>query len=249
LSQSTEVRGESNAIVPQEQGERFMPDGNFTMYAGKSVALAEVFKYTTGKEPIIGPVICGLELSAPSEESTDGGRLAVQHVSIVPEGGGPAVVVGTAYQRDLKFEMRTFANVADAYRKRFRTSDFPVTEKQFDEIVRRLKAFFDQFRFAFSTVDSAPVAAVRPSAVAPTAPVAAPPARASGGSAVRPAARTTTGGSARVSKRTASAAASSLDPAAENGPATARSSRTGLVIIVAVVVVGIAVAVAYVLVG
>ena len=77
-----------------------MEDGKFTVYAGKSVALAEVFKYTVGKELILGPVICRLELSAPTEESTDGGRLAMQHMSIVPEGGGPTVVIGTAYQLD-----------------------------------------------------------------------------------------------------------------------------------------------------
>jgi hypothetical protein len=44
-----------------------MEDGKCTVYAGKSVAMAEVFGYTVGKEPIPGPVRCRLELSAPTE--------------------------------------------------------------------------------------------------------------------------------------------------------------------------------------
>ena len=138
-----------------------MEDGKFTVYAGKSVALAEVFKYTVGKEPILGPVICRLELSAPTEESTDGGRLAMQHVSIVPEGGGPTVVIGTAYQLDRLVELRSYASVADTYKKRFRTSSFPVTPNQYDEMTRRLKGFFDQFEFQL-TVGEAPLPGARP---------------------------------------------------------------------------------------
>ena len=57
-----------------------MEDGKFTMFAGKSVALAEVFKFTVGKELFVGPAVCRLELSSPTEESTDGGRLAVQPI-------------------------------------------------------------------------------------------------------------------------------------------------------------------------
>ena len=146
-----------------------MEDGKFTMFAGKAVALAEVFKFTLGKEVFVGPSVCRLELSAPAEESTDGGRLAVQHVSIVPENGGPTTVIATAYQVERRAELRPYEVVADGYKKRFRTGGFPVSPGQFDEMTRRLKEFFEQFYFKFEitpllaghSVGSAPAAAAR----------------------------------------------------------------------------------------
>jgi len=128
-----------------------MEDGKFTMFAGKAVALAEVFKFTVGKEPFVGPSVCRLELSAPTEESTDGGRLAVQHVSIVPESGGPSTVIVTAYQVERRAEARQYEVVADLYKKRFHTNAFPVSPGQFDEMTRKLKDFFLQFGFKFET--------------------------------------------------------------------------------------------------
>jgi hypothetical protein len=152
-----------------------MEDGKFTMYAGKSVALAEVFKFTVGKEPFVGPTVCRLELSAPGEESTDGGRLAVQHVSIVPEGGGPSTVIATAYQVEQRAEGRQYEVVAETYKKRFHTSTFPVSPGQFDEMTRKLKDFFKQFGFKFEIPALQPLPG-RPGPALPrsTAPVAAP---------------------------------------------------------------------------
>ena len=143
-----------------------MEDGKFTMYAGKSVALAEVFKYTVGKDPFVGPTVCRLELSAPSEESTDGGRLAVQHVSIVPEAGGPSTLIATVYQVEQRAEGRQYETVAEAYQKRFHASTFPVSPGQFDEMTRKLKDFFKQFGFKF---EMAPLQAMRPSVPVPRA--------------------------------------------------------------------------------
>jgi hypothetical protein len=143
-----------------------MEDGKFTMFAGKSVALAEVFKYTVGKQPFAGPTVCRLEISAPNEESTDGGRLAVQHVSIVPDGGGPSTVIATAYQVDQRAEGRPYETVAETYQKRFHTSTFPVSPGQFDEMSRKLKDFFKQFGFKFEIAALPPM---RPSTSAPRA--------------------------------------------------------------------------------
>jgi len=148
-----------------------MEDGKFTMYAGKSVALAEVFKFTVGKEPFVGPTVCRLELSAPSEESTDGGRLAIQHVSIVPEGGGPSTLIATAYQLEQRAEGRQYEVVAETYKKRFHTNSFPVSPGQFDEMTRKLKDFFKQFGFKFE-IPALPE--MRPSAALPRNPAPVP---------------------------------------------------------------------------
>jgi len=174
-----------------------MEDGKFTMYAGKSVALAEVFKFTVGKEPFVGPAVCRLELSAPTEESTDCGRLAVQHVSIVPENGGPTTVMATAFQVDRRAESRQYEVVADTYKKRFHTNNFPVTPGQFDEMTRKLKDFFEQFAFKF---EIQPLVPGRPSGAV------AAPARASAGGPVSAAKRPTAArGSARTAPRSAEA--------------------------------------------
>ena len=226
-----------------------MEDGKFTVYAGKSVALAEVFKYTVGKEPILGPVICRLELSAPTEESTDGGRLAMQHVSIVPEGGRPTVVIGTAYQLDRLVELRSYAAVADTYKKRFRTSSFPVTPNQYDEMTRRLKGFFDQFEFQF-TVGETPLPGARPTqgeaarAGAPDAARASAiaPARPTAAGAARPA---TSARTARTAKRVPARD----DIAADEATVPARSNKTILVVLVAVLAAGAAALVAFFLLG
>jgi hypothetical protein len=143
-----------------------MEDGKFTMFAGKAVALAEVFKFTLGQETFVGPSICRLELSAPTEQSTDGGRLAVQHVSIVPENGGPTTVMATLYQVQRRAEARPYEVVGDSYKKRFHTNTFPVSTGQFDEMMKRLKAFFQQFEFKF---ELAPLTGAGPPARPPTA--------------------------------------------------------------------------------
>jgi hypothetical protein len=179
-----------------------MEDGKFTMFAGKSVALAEVFKFTLGKEPFVGPTVCRLELSAPSEESTDGGRLAVQHVSIVPENGGPTTVIATAYQVDRRAEARQYEVVAETYKQRFRTNTFPVSPGQFDEMMRKLKAFFQQFGFTF---EIQPLALGRPSAAAPRVTANAAPVPGAAPVAKRPTAAP--GSSARTAQRSAVMAA------------------------------------------
>jgi hypothetical protein len=226
-----------------------MEDGKFTVYAGKSVALAEVFKYTVGKEPILGPVICRLELSAPTEESTDGGRLAMQHMSIVPEGGGPTVVIGTAYQLDRLAEMRPYASVADTYKKRFRTSSFPVTPNQYDEMARRLKGFFAQFDFRFS-ISEASASAGRPTPGEPARGSAPDPARASGAAPARPTAAGTgrPPTSARIA-HTAKRVPVRDEVAVEEAMVPSRSHKTVLVLVVAVLAAGVAALAAFLLLG
>ena len=210
-----------------------MEDGKFTVYAGKSVALAEVFKYTVGKEPIVGPVICRLELSAPTEESTDGGRLAMQHMSIVPEGGGPTVVIGTAYQLDRLAELRPYAAVADTYKKRFRTNSFPVTPNQYDEMARRLKGFFDQFDFQFA-VGEATLPGARPTLGEATRMNPTGPARASGAAVARQtAAGTTRPTTSARSARTAKRVPARDESATAEGAVPARSHKAVLAVVVA----------------
>jgi hypothetical protein len=226
-----------------------MEDGKFTMYAGKSVALAEVFKFTIGKEPFVGPTVCRLELSAPTEESTDGGRLAVQHVSIVPEGGGPSTVIATAYQVEQRAEGRQYEVVAETYKKRFRASTFPVSPGQYDEMTRKLKDFFKQFGFKFEIPSlqamprsSTPIAS--PVATRPTAGGGAT-ARATAGAAPVAAARrpTAPGGSARTASR------QSVAPPAEDAT-PAGGSRTWIIVaILAVTIAGAAGAAVYFLKG
>jgi cobalamin biosynthesis Mg chelatase CobN len=211
-----------------------MEDGKLTMYAGKSVALAEVFKFTVGKELFIGPAVCRLDLSAPSEESTDGGRLAVQHVSIVPEGGGPTTVMATAYQVERRAEVRPYEVVAETYKKRFRTNNFPVTPGQFDEMTRKLKDFFQQFDFKFEIT---PLQPGRASSAVAAAPAAGAPAPVAGASAVRR--PTATRGSA---VRTANRSSASEE---NGGPRAGGTRMWAVVALLAVIAAAAAAAAVY----
>jgi hypothetical protein len=201
-----------------------MEDGKFTMYAGKSVALAEVFKFTLGKEPFVGPVVCRLELSSPNEESTDGGRLAVQHVSVVPEGGGPTTVIATAYQVDRRAEGRQYEVVSDTFKKRFHTNTFPVSPGQFDEMSRKLKVFFQQFGFSF---EIPPLQTLRPSAVAPRATAGGP-----------------TPGAAPVEKRPTATHGSAARTATRSAVAGGGSTSGGSRLWIAIILLAVAIAAA-----
>jgi hypothetical protein len=207
-----------------------MEDGKFTMFAGKSVALAEVFKFTIGKEPFVGPTVCRLELSAPTEESTDGGRLAVQHVSIVPEGGGPTTVIATAFQVEQRAEGRQYEVVAETYKKRFHTSTFPVSPGQFDEMTRKLQGFFKQFGFKFEIPALQPMP-MRPSAASPRSPAPVP-----------------SPGAAPVEKRPTATHGSALRTAARSAVidtgSTFRGSRLWVAIGILAVVIAVAAAAA-----
>ena len=132
-----------------------------TMFASRAVALADVFKYTVGKNRLEGSVNYTLQMAAPEGESTGGGVAAMQHIALVPEGGGPSVVIGSANQATGRAELRTYAVVAEAYRRRLKGTAFPTVQWKYDDLLKKLREFLDGQNLQVTVVD-APHPAVAP---------------------------------------------------------------------------------------
>jgi len=151
-----------------------MSQTKHTMFASQAIGLAELFKFTIGKNKLEGPVNYVPELSAPEGESTAGGKQALQHVSLVPEGGGPRLVIGSANTVDKHAELRTYAHVGQIFKQRFKSASFEIEQAKYDKLIDQVRAFFAERGFQVSIADPPPPPAARPAAAAPA--VAAVPA-------------------------------------------------------------------------
>jgi hypothetical protein len=141
----------------------------YTIVAAKAVSLAELFAAHFEKG-LDGPVHFRVELSAPDGPSTAGGKQALQHIKIIPDGGGMAVLIGSADTTRGVAEVRTYEHVAALYAQRFRGAPIPVDVTRYYELGQGLATFFRAMNMAvtFAELDggvsAAPVrAAAQPS--------------------------------------------------------------------------------------
>ena len=67
----------------------------YTQVAAQALSLAELFEARFA-QGVAGPVPFRIELAAPDGPSTAGGKQALQHIKLVPLGGGPTIVIGSA---------------------------------------------------------------------------------------------------------------------------------------------------------
>jgi hypothetical protein len=158
-----------------------MAQAKHTMFAGMAVGLAELFKHSVGKKRLEGTtgVSYSVELSAPDGPSTAGGKQAVQHVKLVPEHGGPTLLIGTANAVEKIAELRTFKQVDEMHRQRFKGAPFDADLGQYEALVDACKAFFTEYKYQVTLLDYTPapspsrsMAAVGSKAVVPPAGVA-----------------------------------------------------------------------------
>jgi hypothetical protein len=173
-----------------------MGESKHTMFASKAVGLAEMFNYAMAKHRLDGPVVYVAQLSAPDGPSTEGGKQALQHVKLVPEGGGPTLVIGSAHLVDQTAELRTYAAVDDMHRQRFKGSPFPAEPEAYDALLERIQGFFDDREFRVSTAETAPRPGPGVTGTRPAPHAAAPHAAAH--AAARSAAVTASGGPSRT---------------------------------------------------
>ncbi len=143
-----------------------MPDYKYTQVAAKAASLSELFdaRFESGLD---GPLHFRVELSAPDGPSTGGGKQALQHIKLVPEGGGPAVVIGSANTTRMTAEIRTFEHIAALYAQRFRGAKIPVDVTRYYELGQGLATFFRAMRLSvtFAELDGAAVSVMTPPAV------------------------------------------------------------------------------------
>jgi hypothetical protein len=149
-----------------------MAEVKHTMFAGMAFGLAELFKHSVGKKRLKGEggVTYNVELSAPEGESTAGGKQALQHVKLVPERGGPTLVMGTANAVEKQAELRAFNQIDELHRQRFKGAPFDVEPSEYAALLEAARSFFVDYKYAVSIVDAPPPRATGTTPVAPAAP-------------------------------------------------------------------------------
>jgi hypothetical protein len=148
----------------------------YTMVAAKALSLHELF-VTGFAKGLDGPIHFAVELSAPDGPSTGGGKQALQHIKLIPDGGGLAVVIGSADTALSVAEVRTFEHVATLYAQRFHGAPLPVDPTRYAELSRTLVQFFGSLGMKVSVV---PLTAAPQVGGAQALSPAAPPRRSGG---------------------------------------------------------------------
>jgi hypothetical protein len=87
-----------------------------TAVAAQGVQMSEIFKYGVSRQKVGAYTP---ELVEP-EASTGQGKRALQHIRLIPDGGGPALVVGSVHVPERRAELRSYAYVQSVFKQRFR---------------------------------------------------------------------------------------------------------------------------------
>lgn len=188
-----------------------------TVFAAQAIGLADMFHMMFAKVKLEGGgTSYVLELSTPEGESTGGGKQALQHIRLAPEGGGATLTAGSVHSVDKKAELRTFSHMATLFADRFKGAEFPIDRGPYDEVITKLQTFFTNQRYQFVLVELArrPEASAAPSTPRPAAPSTRP-----------------------TGKATRTASSADLEAAVPSG-----SSPKGLFVIIGVAVVVVVVA-------
>lgn len=129
-------------------------DHKYTQVAARAVSLAELFDARFA-EGLQGPVAFKVELSAPDGPSTAGGKQALQHIKLVPPGGGATIVIGSANTTRQIAEIRTYEHIAALYAQRFKGARLPVDVTRYQDLATSLSNFFRGMKMtvSFSELD------------------------------------------------------------------------------------------------
>jgi hypothetical protein len=123
-----------------------------TQYASHANTIADTFRAALAQTKIGEHTI---DMTAP-EESTHGGRLALQHV-VFRAPSGMALVVGVVNAGAKRAELRTFGHVVKMYFERFKKTA-PFTEADYDAFVERSTGILGAFGLEIERKDPDPSA-------------------------------------------------------------------------------------------
>ena len=112
-----------------------------TEYAQKALDLAGAFGAVIGHAPLDGPVIHAVDLAAPEGPSTGAGTQDVQHIRLIPEGGGAAIVAGWASRPQMRAELRSYALLQEIQRQRSGAA-LPLDPTAYGALLVRMESFF-----------------------------------------------------------------------------------------------------------
>jgi hypothetical protein len=116
-----------------------MAEQKRTQFAMQALGFADVFNLKIGDQKVSGHRV---ELSAPDGPSTGGGKQSVQHIKLIPDGGGTVTVAGSADQMEKKAEIRSWDYLAQQYAQRFKGKTLPIERTQYAALVKRMLEFF-----------------------------------------------------------------------------------------------------------
>jgi hypothetical protein len=132
-------------VVPWAPSRGSVDPTKYTQVAAKALSLAELFEARFA-QGVNGPVPFRLELATPDGPSTAGGKQALQHIKLVPIGGGPTIVIGSASTTRQTAEIRTFEHVAALYAQRFHGAPIPLDVRAYRELTQAIAGFFAAMR-------------------------------------------------------------------------------------------------------
>jgi|GEM_PF-1415603 len=129
-----------------------------TMIAQQAIGFAELFKAVFA-DGLMGPVNYRVEMSEPDGPSTGGGKLAMQHIKLIPADGGPTLVIGSANTVEKTAELRAFPVIAAQHGQRFKGARLPIDPQKFADLIASLRTFFTDRGMTVSVQETAPVSA------------------------------------------------------------------------------------------
>jgi hypothetical protein len=133
-----------------------------TMFATQALGLAALFQALTSKHRLGGSPAYVPQLAAPDGPSTAGGKQALQHVSLIPEGGGDTIVIGNANTVEKRAELRSYRHVARTYSQRWKGARLPFEKEPYEELIKQIQVFFSSQSFTVTVIDLAAEADSRP---------------------------------------------------------------------------------------
>ncbi len=134
-----------------------------TQFAMAAVDLAGLFNTTFSTKSFQG---YRPKLTEPEGQSTGGGVQSLEHITLLSESDGNAMVVGSVNSLERKVSLRAYPQVAQQFEKRYPGRAFDFQPNQFQDLQNGFQEFFQTQAFEVS------IEAARAPA-APTAPAAA----------------------------------------------------------------------------
>jgi hypothetical protein len=131
-----------------------MADSNRTQFAMQALSLADYFRARLGDRRVSGYKVV---LAAPEGPSTGGGKQAIQHISLIPDAGGATITAGSANPVERRAELRTWEHLVALHSQRFRGKQIPLDKVAYNELLKRMQAFFTDQRLSIVIVDAAAV--------------------------------------------------------------------------------------------
>jgi hypothetical protein len=129
-----------------------MAEQQRTQFAMKALGLADFFNAKCGDKRVSGHKVM---LAAPDGPSTMGGKQALQHISLIPDAGGAAITAGSANQVERIAELRTYDHLKQLHAQRFGRKTFPLDRVSYNELVKRMQAFFADQKLTVVLIDAA----------------------------------------------------------------------------------------------